>query len=71
MPEPAQTLLDGLQIQVVPDGENEGKWKVQPGDISVLSVKQVGLVSAGMEPSKADAQASNGRILYLDGVISG
>lgn len=35
---PAQTLLDGLSLQVERDGEG---WKVIPGDIAVVGVKEV------------------------------
>jgi hypothetical protein len=38
MTKAAPTLLDGLSIQVEQDGEG---WKVTPGDIGVVGVKEV------------------------------
>lgn len=35
---PVKTLLDGLSIQVERDGVN---WKVTPGDIAVVGMKEV------------------------------
>lgn len=35
------TLLDGLSIEITADEEVEGRWRVQPGNIAVLDVKQV------------------------------
>lgn len=35
---PVQTLLDGLSVEVKQDGEG---WKVIPGDIAVVGVKEV------------------------------
>lgn len=36
-----ETLLDGLSIEVTADEDLEGRWRIQPGDIAVLDVKQV------------------------------
>lgn len=37
-PSPAQTLLDDLQLEVRQEGEG---WKIMPGDIPVISIKEV------------------------------
>ena len=58
------TMLEGVTISVEKNGDG---WLVRPGDIGVAEVKDVRIRYAkGM---RADAQASNGRILYIDGVI--
>jgi hypothetical protein len=36
-----ETLLDGLSIEITADEDVEGRWRVQPGNIAVLDVKQV------------------------------
>ena len=38
---PAQTLLGDVKLEIVADESNEGSWRVQPGNIAVLDVKQV------------------------------
>lgn len=35
---PVQTLLDDVRVSIQQDGEG---WKVSPGDISVISIKEV------------------------------
>lgn len=66
--EPAQTLLDEIKVEVVADQNKEGGWRVNPGDIEVLDVKQVSGQDCVGE-SELISQAANGRILYLNGVI--
>jgi hypothetical protein len=65
------TMLDGFEIRVDVNGD---KWTVQPGDVSVLAVKEVswGCVNAQrwLIWHWLIWQASNGRILYLDQVLS-
>ncbi|WVQ84188.1 hypothetical protein IAT38_006339 [Cryptococcus sp. DSM 104549] len=46
----ASTLLDGFAVTLVREGEG---WKVQPGDVTVLTEKET----------------ANGKIMYLDGVL--
>jgi len=38
---PAQTLWDDLSLEIVRDESRDGAWKVVPGDIQVLDVKEV------------------------------
>ncbi|OCF38487.1 hypothetical protein I317_07746 [Kwoniella heveanensis CBS 569] len=47
------TLLDGFDVEMNKDKTAKGGWKVQPGDIEVMGIKET----------------SNGRIVYLNKVL--
>lgn len=34
-------MLGDVKLEIVADESNEGSWRVQPGNIAVLDVKQV------------------------------
>ena len=51
--EPVDTLLKDLKIEIVSDDTKAGEYRIVPGDIGVVDVKE----------------ASNGRMLLLDGVV--
>ena len=44
----AKTLLEGMTVEIRADETKEGGWKVDPGDIEVLSVKDVSVFSCGL-----------------------
>ncbi|WRT64891.1 uncharacterized protein IL334_001828 [Kwoniella shivajii] len=48
-----KTMLDGFSVELIQDKSVKGGWKIQPGDIEVLGVKET----------------SNGRIMYLSKVL--
>ncbi|WVQ97933.1 hypothetical protein IAU59_005052 [Kwoniella sp. CBS 9459] len=49
----SSTLLDGFGVEMVKDKSAKGGWRIQPGDIEVLGIKET----------------SNGRIIYLNKVL--
>lgn len=39
--EAVQTLRDDVKLEIIADEAKEGAWRVQPGNIAVLDIRQV------------------------------
>jgi hypothetical protein len=64
---PVKNLL-GTEVEIV-QGEKEGSYIVKPGDIEVVELSEVSDPRQQQEVRDTDCQATNGRILYLNGVL--
>jgi hypothetical protein len=60
--------LLGTEVEIA-QGEKEGSYVVKPGDIEVVELSEVSSNFALPIVQGADNQATNGRILYLNGVL--
>jgi hypothetical protein len=60
-------LLKDHMLSVESDGK--GGWVVQPGNVAVLGIKDVRTFAPSLLGHRSCSQASNGRLVFLDGVV--